>query len=122
MRGLYTTLALFLILIICGTLNFFYIRRVHEDMHQMVDQISSDPSPENEERLDALLKYWEKVDNLVSISVSFYTIEDVSLLISAAKVYNQENDATQLHYTIEQLKMAIDNIKRLETFSIKNIL
>ena len=88
----------------------------------MVDQISSDPSPENEERLDALLKYWEKVDNLVSISVSFYTIEDVSLLISAAKVYNQENDATQLHYTIEQLKMAIDNIKRLETFSIKNIL
>ena len=121
MKGFYITLALFSALIICGILNFLFVNNVHNEMNEMVAEISRAPCAENEERIQNLSDYWEKTNTKLSFSVSYTAIDTVTNLIDSIKLYNDVGDSKQLAYSIELLINAIDNIKRLENFSVKNI-
>ena len=121
MKGFYITLVLFAALIICGVLNFLFVNNVHAEMNVITAEISRTPCPENKEKIQSLSDYWEKANPKLSFSVSYITIDTVTNLIDAVKVYNAVGDENQLIYNIELLINAIDNIKRLENFSVKNI-
>ena len=122
MRGFYITIVLFVLLFAGGVINFLFINDVYEDINVLISEISSTPCAENEEKISRLNDYWENVDARVSISVSYLLIDEIENLIDSVGVYNQLNDATQLSYSLALLKNATHNIRRLEEFSIKNIL
>lgn len=122
MKGFYITIALFLVLVISGILNFLFINNVYSEMNEMISDISESPCPENEEKIKRLSEYWEEANSIVGISVNFLSIDSVSNLIDSVYVYNEQGDDIQLSYSIELLINAVENIKRLEVFSIKNIL
>ena len=122
MKGFFITLILFSILVAGGILNFFFIHGICNEMNQMISEISDTPSKENEEKIIKVHEHWEKSEKKVSISVSYITIDEIGKLIDAIDVYNRLSDKEQLSYYIALLKNAVENVRRLEQFSVKSIL
>ena len=91
-------------------------------MHELVDKVSPSPSEGNEALIKQIEKLWDERKKLLSISVSFSEIDDVTNRIDALFASNQSKDAVQIAINIELLQNAIDTLKRLEMFSIENIL
>ncbi|MBR2381640.1 MAG: DUF4363 family protein [Clostridia bacterium] len=122
MRGFIITSCLFIALLICVFLNYNYINTVHSTMHEMVAQLSSEPSEYNDSLIKELQKYWDKKSTIISISVSFREIDDLTNTIDSLAAANQQNDCTQFAIQKELVENAINAVIRLEQFSIKNIL
>ena len=122
MKGLIISTSLFLILVIGVIANSFYANTVHDDMHAMVYEISHTPSPENATQINKIKEYWEYHKVLLSISVSFDYIDDLTNKLDALEQANSSFDKTQLAINIELLQNSIDAIIRLENIKINNIL
>lgn len=122
MRGFIITVCFFIILIICIILNFIYINRVHDDMHQMVSQLASAPCEENKEQIEKIQEYWESKISILSISVNFREIDNLSNAIDSLSAANNSNNQTQFAIYKELTQNAIDAMMRLEKFSIRNII
>lgn len=122
MKGLIISTSLFLLLVIGVIANSFYANTVHDDMHAMVYEISHTPSPENANQINKIKEYWERHKVLLSISVSFDYIDDLTNKLDALEQANSSFDKTQLAINIELLQNSIDAIIRLENIKIDNIL
>ena len=122
MKGFILTLILFTLLIASIIINCFFVNNVHKDMHELVDKVSPYPSEENEALIKQIEKLWDERKKLLSISVSFSEIDKVTNSIDALSASNQSKDATQIAINIKLLQNAIDTLKRLEMFSVENIL
>ena len=122
MKGLIISTSLFLLLVIGVIANSFYANTVHDDMHAMVYEISHTPSPENATQINKIKEYWERHKTLLSISVSFDYIDDLTNKLDALEQANSSFDKTQLAINIELLQNSIDAIIRLENIKIDNIL
>ena len=121
MRGFIITLALFILLISGIIANYSYVNNVHDSMHRLVAQLSNTPSKTNEALLQKLSNYWNNKSTLLSISVSFREIDNLTNAINSLSAANQSGDVAQFLIYKEQTQNAIDSIMRLEKISIKNI-
>ncbi len=122
MKEFIFTIFLFIILLASIILNCIYVNSIHDFMHNKVNEISTTPCKENEDLINELIAYWEDKKILLSISVSFSQIDDLSNALDSLYASNSAEDITQLSINIELLQNAIDAIMRLEQFSIENIL
>ena len=122
MKGFVLTLIIFALLISGIVINCIFVNKVHKDMHELVDKVSPSPSEGNEVLIKQIEKLWDERKKLLSISVSFSEIDDITNRIDALFASNQSKDAVQIAINIELLQNAIDTLKRLEMFSIENIL
>ncbi len=122
MKGLIISTSLFLLLVIGVIANSFYANTVHDDMHAMVYEISHTPRTENATQINKIKEYWERHKVLLSISVSFDYIDDLTNKLDALEQANSSFDKTQLAINIELLQNSIDAIIRLENIKIDNIL
>ena len=68
------------------------------------------------------MKNWEKKSIWLSLSVSYDDIEELTDIMDAVSVTNSTENITQFQTNVELLLNEIDEIGRLEKFSIKNIL
>lgn len=122
MKGFIITTCIFLGLLICIFLNFNYVNTVHSTMHEIVDELSDNPCEENEIIIAKLQEYWKSKSSILSISVSFREIDDLSDAIDALSAANKIGDTSQFAIYKQLVENAIDTVIRLEKFSIKNIL
>lgn len=122
MKGLIVSTSLFLILIVGIIANSIYANSVHDDMHEMVSKISHTPCTENTQIIEEIKEYWEHNKSILSISVSFDYIDDLTNKLDAVQQANHSLDKTQLAINIELLQNSIDAIIRLENIKIENIL
>ena len=122
MKGFIITACIFLGLLICIFLNFNYVNTVHITMHEIVDELSDKPCEENNAIISKLQEYWDKKNTILSISVSFREIDDLTDAIDALSAANEIGDITQFSIYKQLVENAIDTVIRLEKFSIKNIL
>ena len=122
MRGFIITSCLFVSLLICIFINYNYINTVHSTMHEMVAELSAEPSEYNDGLIKELQEYWDKKSTIISISVSFREIDDLTNAIDSLSAANQRKDSTQFAIQKELVENAINAVIRLEQFSIKNIL
>ena len=122
MRGFIITTILLTLLIICIVLNYSFVNEVHDHMHSLVKTILIDDFEKNKSIIEELRSYWEKKNALLSISVSFREIDELSCALDSLEAANKINDRAQLAIYKEHLQNAIDAIMRLERISIKNIL
>ena len=122
MKGFIITTCIFLGLLICIFLNFNYVNTVHSTMHEIVDELSDTPCKENNIIISKLQEYWDSKNTILSISVSFREIDDLTDAIDALSASNEIGDITQFSIYKQLVENAIDTVIRLEKFSIKNIL
>ena len=122
MKGFIITSCLFVSLLICIFINYNYINTVHSTMHEMVAELSAEPSEYNDGLIKELQNYWEKKSAIISISVSFCEIDDLTNAIDSLSAANELRDKTQFAIRKELVENAINAVIRLEKLSIKNIL
>lgn len=122
MKGFIITTCIFGGLLICIFLNFNYVNTAHSTMHEIVDELSDKPCQENNIIISKLQEYWDSQNTILSISVSFREIDDLSDAIDALSAANKIGDTSQFSIYKQLVENAIDSVIRLEKFSIKNIL
>lgn len=121
MKGFIITVALSITLMVCIIINYNFVNKVHDTMHSMVEQLSNMPSNKNEEIIVSLKQYWDSKNTLLSFSVSFREIDDLSNKLDSMYAANQSGNTSQFLISKELLQNAIDAIMRLERFSVKNM-
>lgn len=122
MRGFVITTILFIILIIMIILNFCFVENVIRDMEEAVSTMDTLPCDNNTVIIDHLKDYWGKSVPLLSLSVTYDDIKDLTDIIDSLQAANETRNINQFQIHVELLLNAIDEIGRLEKLSLENIL
>ena len=121
MRSLIATVILVFAMVLAATANFIYINRLADSLTEMADSLPSPNDSACVEKAAALCKNWEKNAPLVGLTVGFLTVDKLSehcqTLLSCAEV----GDVYGYYSTLSLLKDSIDDVRRLEKFSIENL-
>ena len=121
MRSLIATILLLVLMLFGAAANFIYVNRVADEMVELIDTIPDVGEPLCVEKIDALCKKWEKNAPIVGLTVGFLTVDKLSehcqTLLSCAEV----GDVYGYYSNLSLLKDSIDDVRRLEKFSIENL-
>lgn len=121
MRSLIATIVLFCVMLLAATLNFLYVNRVADEMTDLATALPSPTDSDCAEKAAALCKKWEKNAPIVGLTVGFLTVDKLSehcqTLLSCAEV----GDVYGYYSTLSLLKDSIDDVRRLEQFSVGNL-
>lgn len=91
-------------------------------MKNEVKLLKEFPCEENEKIINNILSNWEKNNIWIGLSVSYNDIEELTDIIDSLKAANRSDNIIQFQINVELLLNAIEELGRLEKFSIKNIL
>lgn len=122
MRGLVITLALFVILLGIITVNSIFVEYSVQKMRYTVENLQLIPCSQNQIIINELDTNWKRISLWLSLSVCYEYIEELTDVIDAAKAANEMGNVEQFKIHVNLLLNAIDELGRLEKFSIKNIL
>lgn len=122
MRGLVITLALFVILLGIITVNSIFVKYSVQKMRYTVENLQLIPCSQNQIIINELDTNWKRISLWLSLSVCYEDIEELTDVIDAAKAANETDNVEQFKIHVNLLLNAIDELGRLEKFSIKNIL
>ena len=122
MRGFIITLILFAILISIVIINSFYVNNIINDIKNEITSLKTIPCEENAIIIKQIKSKWEKDSILVSLSVSYEDIEELTDMIASLEASNSVKDYNQFKLYYELILNSIEDIGRLERFSVKNIL
>ena len=121
MKVFYFSLIIFTTLISAIAINYHYINSTSDALTEMLNKLESAGEDEEETQIKNIKEFWESNKIKLSISVSFNEINRMDDLINTLEVnYKTENDQ-DYELTKALLKVAIEEIRRLERFSIENI-
>lgn len=120
MRSLIATIVLCCLMFFAATANFIYVNRIADAMTEIAKSMPSLDDPMSIEKADELCKKWKKNAPIIGLTVGFLTVDKVSeycqTLLSCAKV----GDVYGYYSTLTLLKDSIDDVRRLEQFSVEN--
>ena len=122
MRGFIITLILFVILISIVIINSFYVNNIINDIKNEITSLKTIPCEENAIIIKQIKSKWEKDSIWVSLSVSYEDIEELTDMIASLEASNSVKDYNQFKLYYELILNSIEDIGRLERFSVKNIL
>lgn len=122
MRGLIISLILFSIMLVIITLNYYFVNKSLGDMTNITESLLPVPCEENDAILVQLIENWSKLSFWLSLSVSHNEIEELTNRIMTLQSANEIRNIEQFHINSKLLINSIEEIGRLESFSIKNIL
>lgn len=122
MRGLIITLILFVILISIVIINSFYVNNIINGIKNEITTLKLVPCEENAIIIKQIKSDWEKDSILISLSVGYEDIEELTDMIVSLEASNSAKDYNQFKLYYELLLNSIEEIGRLEKFSVKNIL
>ena len=121
MRSLIVTVILCSIMILAATTNFIYVNNLADAMIEIVDTLPDINEPMCVEKVNELYQKWTKHSPIIGLTVGFTTVDKLSehcqTLLSCAKV----GDVYGYYSTLTLLYDAIDDIRRLEQFSVSNL-
>lgn len=104
-------------LLVLGTaINFIYINNVGNTLTELTLSVTS------RESAAELRDYWESKTKIVSITVSNSAIERLTDAIDTLVCYAESGRDAELSRSTALVLNAIDGMRRLERFSISNIL
>ena len=102
--------------------NFWYINRVADRLKEEVDELPDLSAPDCAAEIGELLQYWEKQTDTVCLSVPYNIVDRVSeqaeLLLACADC----GDRYGFYAAKALLYDAISDMRRLESFSMGNLL
>ena len=121
MRTLITASAIFLALCVTMVANFRYINGTADELTEMTENLSIDDT-DCLEKIDEIQKKWEKSSNIFSLSVGFKEIDYLGETLIALRSTAENGSELEFERYRALLVDAIDGVRRLEKFSIMNIL
>lgn len=121
MRSLIATVVLFCVMILAATANFIYVNRLADAMTEIADAIPDVDEPMCVEKADELCQKWEKHAPFVGLSVGFLTVDKLSEHCQTLRSCAEVGDVYGYYSTLSLLKDSIDDVRRLEKFSIENL-
>ena len=121
MRSLIATIVLFCIMILAATANFIYVNHLADAMEEIVDALPSVDDPMCVEKVDNLCAIWEKHSPIVGLTVGFLTVDKLSEYCQMLRSCAEVGDIYGYYSTLTLLKDSIDDVRRLEKFSVKNL-
>ena len=109
--------------LLCGTAcNAIYINDVSE---RLLFAIESLPSPESDDcasRINDLISFWESKIDTVCLSVSYTVADRISEHAAVLLACADCGDRFGFYSALELLRDAVGDMRRLEQFSIGNLL
>lgn len=121
MRSLIATVVLFCVMILAATANFIYVNRLADAMTEIADAIPDVDEPMCVEKANELCQKWEKHAPFVGLSVGFLTVDKLSEHCQTLRSCAEVGDVYGYYSTLSLLKDSIDDVRRLEKFSIENL-
>lgn len=122
MRSFYVTLCL-LLLVLCGIgYNFWYVNHVSDTMKRMAEALPPFGSKDAFEHVTRMQQYWEKHAAFVGLSVGFPTVDRLFEQISLLCACMECGDLYGYTAARTLLLDCVSDIRRLESFSIGNLL
>ena len=121
MRTLITVLSVFLLLCIAMTVNFRYINKTADELTELANSLSVDDG-DCLEKIDEIKKRWEKSSTIFSLSVGFKEIDYLKEALISLESSAEYGDKLEFERYRVLLIDAIDGVRRLERFSVMNIL
>ncbi len=104
------------LLLIAVFLNCNYIGDTAEMLIKGIDGAEGDINKLNEIR-----DQWEERRKILNLSHSEPELDQISLLIDELIIHAQNHEEAEYEKTTARLKRAVENIKEIESFSLKNI-
>lgn len=116
---------LFLILSVCVTANNIFINRVGDDLGRMREALPTAMTSDNAEAIRSLAvdmdTYWRKKRKWASLSVAESELDNLSGQIAFLLCAADTGNDTEYRKALLLFDLALDDICRLERFSIENI-
>ena len=122
MKGFVASLILLVALLGGIVANYFYINKVADTLNEQLDSLPAVGEDGCEEEVKRLLDYWETQMDMVGLSVSFTTVDRVNEQVTVLLACAACNDVYGYQTALALLRDAIGDMRRLETFSIGNLL
>jgi hypothetical protein len=114
---------LLLALLICGVVwNYIYINDVFASMNTLLDALPEVNDPACPAACEVLSAEWKKHTDRVGLSVCFNVLDRVSEQVELLSVCASCGDRYGFEASRELLRDALDDIRRLERFSVGNLL
>ncbi|MBR2481659.1 MAG: hypothetical protein IKB58_02230 [Oscillospiraceae bacterium] len=102
--------------------NYIYINDVFTRMNASLDRLPDLDSPDCEAACAALLEAWKKHTDTVGLSVCFNIVDRVSEQAETLRVCAACGDRFGFEVARSLLRDALEDMRRLERFSIENLL
>ncbi len=122
MKSLAVTVILLIVMIACIVWNYFYINQTADEMNKILEAIPDITSPNCEQKAHQITEYWQSRTDMVGLSVGYSALDRISeqckLLLSSIHC----GDSYGYHEAITLLRDAIEDMRRLEQFSVSNLL
>ena len=122
MKGFIITITIFIVLLCTMFFNCYFVEKTINEMEEIVHTLNPQPCEENSILIDQIKKDWEKESIWLGLSVDYNDIKELTDIIDSLKAANETQNIEQFQIQVALLINAMDEIGRLERFSIKNIL
>lgn len=114
---------LLLLLMLGGiALNYIYINEVADTMLEYLDTLPDVGDPACSESASAIAAYWEERVDIVGLSVGYTIVDRVSEQAATLAACAECGDLYGYRTALALLRDAIGDMRRLEGFSIGNLL
>ena len=109
-------------MLICIVWNYIYINDVFLQMNSRLDRLPAPDSAGCAEALRELCSYWESQTDWVGLSVGYPTVDRVGEQAGTALTCALHGDCFGFYTAIALLRDSLSDMRRLECFSVKNLL
>ena len=121
MRSLIATVVLCCLMLLATILNFIYVNRIADEMTSLVDALPSINDADCAKKTDALCRKWGKNAPFIGLSVGFLTVDKLSEYCETLRSCAEAKDVYGYHAALTLIRDSIDDVRRLEQFSVENL-
>ena len=122
MKGVVAALILATLLLGGITCNFVYINRVADRLNECLEKLPDIGDSRCVSAIQELLEYWDAHEDMVCLSVEFNTLDRVNEYAATLLACAECGDVYGYQTALTLLRDAIGDLRRLEAFSIGNLL
>ena len=117
MKTFYFSIALFVLTLAAVAVNHAFINRTSDRLVEMTEALPPADDPACADAVSEIYDHWQKKHDIARISVSYIELNRVTDAISTMKVYAESGYRADFENARALLLNAIDEMRRLESFS-----
>lgn len=122
MKSFWISMTLLTAMLIGIGLNSAYINRTADELCEMLDALPDVEDPTCAESAAELRDHWEEIVDTVNLSVGYNVVDRVSEQAATLAACAACGDFYGYHTALALLRDAVGDMRRLEGFSVRNLL
>ena len=122
MKSFWISMILLTAMLVGIGINYAYINKTADELCDMLDALPDVRDPSCAEAAAELRDHWEEIVGVVNLSVGYNIVDRVSEQAATLAACAACGDFYGYHTALALLRDAVGDMRRLEGFSIKNLL